>query len=34
LELADRGYVLKQGSVIRHGSAEEIRGMALAEEYV
>jgi len=34
LELADRGYVLKQGSVVRHGSAEEIRGMALAEEYV
>lgn len=34
LELADRGYVLKQGSIVRSGTAEEVRGMALAEEYV
>jgi len=34
LELADRGYVLKQGSIVRSGTADEVRGMALAEEYV
>ncbi|ALV39966.1 ABC transporter ATP-binding protein [Pseudarthrobacter sulfonivorans] len=34
LELADRGYVLKHGSIARRGTADEVRSMALAEEYV
>jgi branched-chain amino acid transport system ATP-binding protein len=34
LELADRGYVLKHGSIVRQGTADEVRSMALAEEYV
>ena len=34
LELADRGYVLKLGAVVRQGTSAEVRSMALAEEYV
>lgn len=34
LELADSGYVLKHGSIVRQGTADEVRSMALAEEYV
>jgi branched-chain amino acid transport system ATP-binding protein len=34
LALADRGYVLRTGSLRRSGTVAEIRGLALAEDYL
>lgn len=34
LKLADRGYVMRDGTIRRSGTVDEIRDLALAEEYL
>lgn len=34
LKLANRGYVMRGGAVVRSGSVEDIRGAALTEDYL
>jgi len=34
LKLADRAYVMRSGEVRRSGTVDEIRELALAEEYL